>query len=86
MNPAEPAFGAAPSLVLYTVYRFPLDYPNNWIVRPFVVKQYVPDPIPQRIVCICDSLHDARLGLQGLGLYRIKRQADDDLPIVETWL
>lgn len=86
MNPAEPAFAAVPSLTLYTVYRFPLDYPHNWIVRPFVIKQYVAEPIPQRIVCICNSLREARAGLQGLGLSRVERQADDELQIVETWL
>jgi hypothetical protein len=86
VNPAEPAFAAAPSLVVYTVYQFPLDYPDKWIVRPFVIKQYIPDPIPQRIVCICNSLRDARAGLQGLGLYRVERQPGDDPPILETWL
>ena len=55
------------------------------VVRPFDVKPFTPEPIPTRIVCICETLDEAREAFDGWR-YCLPRQLGDDLKIVETWV
>jgi len=43
------------------------------------------EPIPRRIVCICETLDEAREAFDGW-LYCLPRQLGDEPHIVETWL
>jgi len=49
------------------------------------VKPFTPEPIPTRIVCICETLDEAREAFDGWR-YCLPRQLGDDLKIVETWV
>ncbi len=69
----------------YTIYRNPLDYPNNFVVRKYTVEV---GRITANIDLhfIGDSLEDARNSIPDIGLVRIERDENDALSIVETWI
>lgn len=69
-------------LPTWTVYRSPLDYPDNWVARMFLT---LPEPQPTFYAVIGDSLEEVRRALP-LGLWRIDRSPGDEPQIVETWL
>lgn len=74
----------ADSLVTWTIYDHPKDFPNHVVVRPWeVVSGGHIEPGPQ---WLCESLEQARELLAPLRLHRLDRQPEDDPTIMETWL
>jgi hypothetical protein len=71
-------------LCTYTIYDHPLDCPEKFVVRQFVVATG-PDPVPGPIVAETETLAEAREAIPR-GLICFPRQPGDDPVIVETWL
>lgn len=70
------------SLTIYTVYKHPTDYPNNYVVRSFEIKPN--ESIPKEVK-LADTLESAR-GLIPSDCVLLARHPDDDSTIVESWL
>jgi hypothetical protein len=88
-------------LVGYTVFDRPRDWPAAaFLVRPWCVPPEnvtpawpflrpsgdVPGVFYHQVVCLCDSLEDARAPLIRHGLTRLNRAPEDDAVILEVWL
>lgn len=58
-------------LNIYTIYYHPIDLPEWIVVRPWIIAE-PPGPLPGGIVCLCNSIDEARAGLIVMGLARIK--------------
>lgn len=71
-------------LCLYTVYKYPKDYPDKFVVRRWEINGK-PQPENKEIVAVGEDLQEVRSKLPH-GLCRIERQPEDDPVIVETWL
>jgi hypothetical protein len=71
------------ALAMWTVYRYPRDYPGKFVARKFLVT--APDPTVTAEMFIADDLDEIR-ALLPPGLVRIARSPSDDPVIVETWL
>ncbi len=69
-------------LSIWTVYKRPLDHPDKFVARRWVVT---PQPIPTNDKLLADELETLREKLPP-GLIRMSRQSGDDLVIVETWV
>lgn len=69
-------------LPMWTIYRNPVDYPDKYVARMFVT---LPKGTPTNLVIVADSLDAVRAELPA-GLVCIKRDEDDPLQIVETWI
>lgn len=73
-------------LVMWTVYKYPKDYPSEYVARKFVITEdfyrLSNESISSR------SLRDVRSVLRSLysGLIQLKRAPDDEPHIVEVWL
>lgn len=72
-----------PTIWCYTIYDHPADYPDQFVVRAWLVAGGV--VIAYHPVGFADSLDDAR-ALIPLGRERIDRSDEDDPVIVESWL
>ena len=69
---------------MYTVYQYPEDYPEKFVVRMWFVMdgKPVPNEEPHAIV---DNLEQARKTIPK-GLAMFPRAISDHLCVVETWL
>jgi len=72
------------ALVIYTIYRFPSDYPGLYVVRPWHCASG--ETIPGRIVCVSEDIEMLRQPFREAGLCLMTRSAADDPTIVENWL
>ncbi len=74
-------------LKMYTIYKNPLDYPKDFVVRRHLVsgKGSIPD---LTWYFIKDTLDDARseLARRVPGLMSLGREAQDEPQIVESWV
>lgn len=73
-------------LALFTIYKHPIDYPQAFVARRFLVGG---DP-PQSVVdaepyAVALTLEAVRAALPP-GLYRMGRAEADEPQIVETWV
>lgn len=69
-------------LYMYTIYRMPLDYPDNYVVRRFAVdKRVLADVHPWAVT---SSLDAARRSVP-LGLHCMGRHPEDEPQIIEVW-
>jgi len=66
-------------LELWTIYKHPLDYPNEFVARKFILDK------PTSEIKTSDTIETLRL-LLPMGLTRIERNPGDDPVIVETWI
>jgi hypothetical protein len=73
----------AAGLRLFTIYDHPIDHPNDFIAREWVVVGSFYEP--RAIAARGASLDEVRAQLPP-GLARIDRSPEDDPKIVETWL
>jgi hypothetical protein len=69
-------------LIMYVIYRFPADYPDKWVLRPWAVAAKGPLPYQERVF---DSLEGARKSLPP-SLVRLDRHPQDEPQIYEVWL
>ena len=65
--------------ITWTIYKHPLDYPNKYVARKFVLDK------PTSEILVGGTLEEIRK-LLPLGLTCIDRHETDDPVIVETWL
>lgn len=73
------------SLLVWTVFDGPSDFPDDIVVRAHhVLKDGVVRPDEQ--VRLFRTLERAREFLLGMGLARVERHPEDPPVIVETWL
>lgn len=70
-------------LVMFTIFRFPLDYPSSYVVRGFDITAEGPRPHAQPLA-VTNSLHDARVAIPS-GLHWQNRSPEDEPQIVESW-
>ena len=66
------------SLAIWTIYRYPSDFPTSYIARKWV------SGVPTHDIFRGESLEDIREKIPE-GLYCLPREAGDDPVIVETW-
>ena len=69
-------------LTVWTIYERPADYPQGFVVRPFEITSFGPQPGSARYA---SDLEAARR-LVPPGLYCLPRQAGDDPVVVESWI
>jgi hypothetical protein len=69
-----------PGIVCYAIYKHPLDYPENYVVRKW--DGLAPDVEPLAVV---DTLATARAALPS-ELTNIGRYDEDDACLVEVWV
>ena len=68
---------------IFVIYKNPSDYPNEFVVRVWVVAGIV---VPlQRPLVVVDTIEQARAAMPD-GLFKMDRQDDDDPCIVEAWM
>lgn len=67
-------------LKIYTIYKWPSDYPGKIVVRKWHYDQ------PTDWVRVCSTLKEARDSLPNHWLVRLDRMEGDDPCILETWL
>lgn len=72
------------SLVMWTVYDHPRDFPHCFVARKYEVG--VGGVCVTREVMVSDKLEKLRTILLKRGLTCLTRNAQDDPKIVETWL
>jgi hypothetical protein len=73
---------ARAALPMWTVYRQPRDYPENYVARLFVT---IPSPVATHVAIVADTLEELRKALPA-GLLRLERQPADEPQIVEVWI
>lgn len=72
-------------LPLWVVFRFPLDFPNHYVVRvQWACKSGQTDKEP--IACLYGTLEEAMFDCEAQGLVWIGRQLLDEPQIVGVWL
>ena len=70
-------------LTMWTVYRYPRDYPDSWVARRIIIKAN--KTLMTNDMFIAPSLDEVR-ALLPRGLYRLDRLRQDDPVIAEVWL
>jgi len=70
-------------LTIWTIYRNPLDFPDGFVTRPWLVGRG--GVTRAGMAQVAGTLEDARAQVPP-GLYRQERAPDDDPNIVESWL
>jgi hypothetical protein len=71
-------------LVQYTVYDHPLDYPDDFVVRRWIIGPGFYGSEPE-LFARGRTLEEVRSRLPG-GLFCLNREPADDPAIVETWI
>lgn len=67
---------------IWTIYDRPLDYPEHIVMRRWYVSGDKTRPGPCEIF---DTVQEARSRLP-LGLTNLRRRAEDDKTIIESWV
>lgn len=72
---------------MFVVYRYPRDYPHNFVVRRYWVTETKPHEIgcERTPTCVDDDLEAARRSIPE-GRINIGRMLGDDSAIVEVWV
>lgn len=71
------------TLAIWTVYKHPKDYPNDYVARKHTIGAFGSHPSVEMFAA--DTLEEIR-ALIPLGLVCLGRAPDDEAQIVETWL
>ena len=71
------------ALSLWTVYRYPRDYPDSWVARRIIVR--AAQTLMTNDMYIAETLQEIR-ALLPKGLHRLDRSPHDDPVITEVWL
>lgn len=70
-------------LTIYTIYEHPRDYPNQYVARPWWIRDDG-SLLKSTKVLLADSLDELR-GMLPPGLCHMPRTPSDDPCIVECW-
>lgn len=68
----------------FIVYDHPSDFPNDYVVRRWIVKNGNLEP--QEIVLKTNDLKEVRKAMEEKKLYCLTRLKFDDPKILETWI
>jgi hypothetical protein len=71
------------SLIMWTIYDHPKDFPNNFVARKFIVTGEV---LATTSFILSDTLECIRDVMLGKGFVCLTRNDEDDPAIIETWL
>jgi hypothetical protein len=69
----------------YTIYDHPLDFPDHFVVRAWLIVHGMSEPQATEEHYLCDTLNEARERVPD-GLVCFQRNDDDDPKVVETWV
>jgi hypothetical protein len=73
------------ALVMYTIYRKPLDFPDDFVVRKIFAYKGNPTPVPGPILGVVKTYEEA-LSKIPPGLNSLGRDPGDHPSVVETWI
>jgi len=73
-------------LNIYTIFDKPLDFPEHFVCRKFVVDSTGAVIPEQNILYKSKSLENIQFTLSNMGLFNIGREPLDDIKIVESWI
>ena len=74
-------------LEVYTIYDHPTDYPQDIVVKKWMVFKNIPEPVQdEKFRALFQELDNARDFLKAMNLTCIPRSAEDDFKIVESWI
>lgn len=71
------------SLFMWVIYNKPLDAPDDYVVRCWVLSDG--KLAPSTACALCKTLKEARMMIPP-GLHCLGRSPEDDFKVVETWL
>lgn len=66
-------------MIIWTIYKFPWDYPTKFVARQFI------NEIPNRIP-LTASTYKRLIAIMPPGMIRIPRDPNDDPKIIECWI
>ena len=69
-------------LAIWTIFNKPLDMPDAYVARKFLIGQ---QPVPTDEMFSAQTLDEVR-GMLPEGLFRLERNPADDPVIVESWV
>ena len=75
-----------PEFITWVVYDHPADFPDNIVVRPYVIKPRALGGVKPGPVYLCEEYFQVLDLLAPLGLVRMMPKQGDDPTIVETWI
>lgn len=75
--------GAVGDLIIWTVYRYPKDFPTLFVARPHVANLKGTAPLPSHLEAPTLTALRAQLPKD---LVQLDRHPDDEPQIVEVWL
>jgi len=71
-------------LIMYTIYKHPSDYPDEYVCRRWTAGRLVPIDTAEPFAR-AQTLEAVRAQLPR-GLYRLNREAGDQPQVAETWI
>ena len=71
-------------LPIWTIYRHPNDYPNDYVARMFETSPST--PTPSKFMVRSPEIHALRTTFIHAGLIALPREDGDDPNIVESWV
>jgi len=74
----------ADDLAIWTVCRFPTDFPNQFTARKSTIQTGTVEVSSE--VIVADTLAQIRAQMEHMGLTRLPRDPADDPVIVEAWI
>lgn len=74
------------ALTMWTVYDHPLDAPDVFIAREWLIPPGGGEAVPGQRTLRAQTIDDIREQLADWGLVRLMRSPGDDPRIVESWL
>ena len=71
------------TMIQWTIYDHPRDYPEHFVVRKWEITDGHISPCPEKYLAA--TLPEARAHVPA-GYYNLGRMDDDDPVIIETWI
>jgi hypothetical protein len=72
------------TVIHFVIYERPADFPDVYVLRPYVIDGTGPRPHP--VVCVADDPEALRGPLREQGLVPLAPWPGDDPVILETWV
>lgn len=77
---------ASGQLTIWTVYDHPLDHPDVFVAREWLIPEGGGDPIRTQRTLTSHNLDEIRQALEDMGGYPLARDPADDPVIIESWV
>lgn len=72
-------------LYIYTLFDHPADYPNEYVIRRFLIEAGKSTP-EKELFFRSENLKACRVKMIEMGLYRMQADIQDDPVILETYI